>query len=77
MTMMVGTMLRPIPREAAMLASIRALTPKEKPMIFSRCIPAAITSASLAKSPRNLSPNSSSSPPQMLPTRKEYSRTIR
>ena len=28
MTMMVGTMLRPIPREAAMLASIRALTPE-------------------------------------------------
>ena len=53
MIMIVGMMVLPSPRDAAIVQSIKAETQYEKAMILILCIPASITAASVANRDRN------------------------
>ena len=53
MMMIVGIIVFPRPREAAIVQSIKEDTQYEKAMIFIRCMPASITAGSVANIDKN------------------------
>lgn len=71
-TMIVGAMLLPMPRDAAIVQSMNALTAYDQPIIEIRCIPASTTAGSFVKSERNCLPKIRRSPPKNAPAAKEY-----
>ena len=76
-TMNMGTRLFPRALEAAMVQSIKAETPQEKPMMVRRLRPAVMTSGSAVNRDKNCFPKITKSSPIAPPMPKEYSRLIR
>ena len=71
MTMIIGPMLFPSPREAAMVQSIKAEMLYANAMILIRSMPASITARSVANARRKYLPPKNRHAPRKSPIRKE------